>query len=157
QKEQSLAVINGWCSNKTHGKITEILGDIGPEDKMVLLNAIYFKGNWAEKFQKEATKEEDFTLQSGKKTKVKMMHKMAEFRNFRGGNFAAIAAPYVGKKQSMYVFLPDKGVKMADFQSQFTESNWNKWVGLFSVNMVNLSLPKCKMNFNISLKETLKA
>lgn len=157
---ETLNAINGWCSSKTHGKIPSILSDISDKELMVLLNAIYFKGSWAEKFQKEQTKSEDFSLESGAKTKVKMMHRRGNILYFHGDNFAAVSLPYVGEKQSMYIFLPDKGVSMTAFQAKFTEKNWNAWMSSIAENgasEVILSLPKFTIDSEESMGETLKA
>ena len=83
-KPDTVTIINKWCSDKTHGKITEILKSLSKNDKMVLLNAIYFKGTWKDKFVDAATEDDQFTMLSGEKSTVKMMHKNLHAGYFRG-------------------------------------------------------------------------
>ena len=59
--------INKWCDKKTHGKITKILDQLDPMTYMIVLNAVYFKGNWAYQFEKELTKNNHFIILIGKK------------------------------------------------------------------------------------------
>lgn len=157
QKEQTLATINSWSSQKTHGKIPKILSKLTEEDKMVLLNAIYFKGKWEAAFNKTATKDDDFTLQNGKKTRVKMMHTFGSFRYLEGEKFEAVALPYKGGKQSMYVFLPHEGVDIDSFQLLMTNANWSQWMSGFTTESVSVSMPKLRIDYGGSLKEILKS
>ena len=156
QKFETLAAINSWCSEKTHGKISKILTDLKETDKMVLLNAIYFKGKWSEQFQKAATRDQNFAVEKGKNIKVKMMHRTGELRYYQGDNFAAISLPYRGGKQSMYVFLPDEGVSVNAFQAKLTGENWKKWMSSFTQERVAVSLPKLKIEFEDELNKALK-
>lgn len=156
-KQATLSVINGWAAAKTHGKIPTILSDLDDMEKMVLLNAIYFKGSWAEKFDKASTREENFDLDGKRTVKKKMMHKLTTLRYCDGETFAAVSIPYVGSKQSMYVFLPNKDVSLPAFQAEFSDANWKKWMTSFRSERVNLSMPKLKINFEDSMGDTLQA
>jgi serpin B len=149
--------INNWANEKTHGKIPTIISNISPEEKMVILNAIYFKGNWALQFQKEATRDDKFELLSGQQKTVKMMYQFDRYDYLKGENFQSIKMPYTGRKQSMYVFLPNKGISLSTFQSQLNSENWEKWRSHFHSAHVNLSLPRFKFEFETSLSQTLQA
>lgn len=152
----TVRAINDWCDQKTHGKITRILDDLSPEEKMVLLNAIYFKGAWERQFPQALTVDDKFTSATGEKVAVKMMRQTQDYLYYKGNNFAALSLPYLGKSQSMYVFLPDHGVDLAAFQSQLTPDNWTRWMQAFRLSDVNVSMPRFKITFSDNLNETLK-
>ena len=58
----SLEQVNNWCSEKTHGKITKILDQLDDNVRMILLNAVYFKGEWRNKFRESLTKKNNFII-----------------------------------------------------------------------------------------------
>jgi serine protease inhibitor len=154
-KPDTVTIINKWCSDKTHGKITEILKSLSKNDKMILLNAIYFKGAWKDKFFDTATEDDHFTTLSGGQSPVKMMHQNLHTGYFEGPDFSAVRLSYAGDKQRMYIFLPNSNVTLAAFQAQFTEENWNSWKNKFRSTSVVLSLPRFKIEFKTDLKNSL--
>lgn len=156
-KVDTLNVINSWSSDKTRGKIPTILSDLDDDEKMVLLNAIYFKGRWAKPFYKLATKEEDFKLENKQMVKTKMMHSQDQLRYLSSAKFNAVAIPYIGGKQSMFIFLPNDNVPLAELQDEFTDTNWQQWMSSFRSQLVNVSLPKLTINFSDSMGDTLQA
>jgi serine protease inhibitor len=149
--------INAWCSQKTHGKITEILKKLDKSETMVLLNAIYFKGTWQDKFPKTATKDDQFTTPSGSKVPIRMMHETEKAAYFEGSNFRSVALPYAGGKQRMYIFLPNQGVDIKAFAGEFTKDSWSQWNKSYRSTQVILSLPKFKIEYSTELTGTLKA
>jgi serine protease inhibitor len=153
----TLKAINDWCKSKTHGKIASILDRLDPSMRMVLLNAIYFKGAWQDQFMELASRDDKFTTGSGRVVPVKMMNQEEHCLYYKGSNFAAAALPYVGRKQSMYIFLPDKGVDIKTFQSELTLANWMQWLQSFRTSRVDVSLPKFKMDYSRTLNDILSA
>jgi serine protease inhibitor len=151
-----LKLINAWCNEKTHGKIAEILNNLTGDEKMVLLNAIYFKGSWQEKFPASSTKDDIFVTLDGSKSPVKMMRHMRDTMYYKGADFSSVALPYAGGKQRMYIFLPDPGVKLAAFEGEFTKKNWSRWMGSYTNAHAFLSLPKFKIEYSTELGSTLK-
>jgi serpin B len=157
--EEARKTINAWVEEQTKDKIKELLkpGVLNPDTRLVLTNAIYFKGNWAEQFKKEHTREAPFTTAGGKKVSVPMMHKTDDYRHFDGGTFQALELPYVGKDLSMVVFLPKKVDGLAEFEKQLTAENLTAWLGKLRQDEVQVALPKFKITAEFSLKETLSA
>ncbi|MBS2006226.1 MAG: serpin family protein [Cyanobacteria bacterium SZAS TMP-1] len=154
---QTVKKINDWCDAKTHGKIKEILQKLTPDEKMVLLNSVYFKGAWESAFKPDATSQQAFKLLSGATRQVPMMHKSLEAGYLKYKNMQAICLPYAGKKQMMYIFLPDAGTDFAAFKSQFTLENWDFWLPGFTNQKVNVALPKARIEFSTELSKALKA
>ena len=118
-----LGKVNGWCAEKTRGKITEILSDVSADAILFALNAVYFKGNWADAFEKKYTREEDFTTARGKKIKVQMMHKEDKFSYGENDRFQRLALPYGNGKYAMEVLLP-KGDNMPEFLDYLSVTPW---------------------------------
>jgi serpin B len=112
-KEGSIRKINTWVEDKTAGKIKNLIhsDDITPLTRLVLTNAIYFKGDWASPFEKGATKDEAFHVTETERVQAPMMHKTAHLRFVKENGLAAIELPYAGDDLSMIVLLPDSNVE----------------------------------------------
>ena len=102
--------INGWCKEKTNGMIPSILDDIDPLMVSYLLNAIYFKADWASKFDPKNTKNETFTTENdNSSTDIPMMHQNVLIQYINNSMFSAIKIPYGNGLWNMMVMLPEKG------------------------------------------------
>uniref|UniRef100_A0A673V686 Serpin family B member 8 n=1 Tax=Suricata suricatta TaxID=37032 RepID=A0A673V686_SURSU len=108
--------INDWVTEKTEGKISEILapGTVDPLTKLVLVNAIYFKGKWNEQFDRKFTRGMPFKTNQEKKT-VQMMFKHAKFRmgHVEDMHLQVLELPYAGEEMSMVILLPDDNTDLA--------------------------------------------
>lgn len=156
--EEARQTINTWVEKQTQDKIKELFkpGVLTPDTKLVLTNAIYFKGDWATKFKKDATKEEPFTAGSGKLT-VPMMHQKETFGYLDDPAFQALEMPYVGKELSMVVFLPKKADGLADFEQSLTASKLDGYLGKLREQEVIVSFPRFKMTSEFKLNDELKS
>src|ERR1700689_5799978 len=87
--EAARLTINQWVEQKTANKIKDLLppGALKPTTRLVLTNAIYFKGDWQTQFDKAQTKDEDFHLSPARQNKVPLMHREGAFNYFNGGTF----------------------------------------------------------------------
>ncbi len=101
-----LEQINAWVSDKTNGKITEILKKLDPNSVAVLLNAIHFSATWQAPFSETQTDPGDFHLSPYKTISVPMMHQALSLRMLSARDYDAIALPYAGGRMEMVVFLP---------------------------------------------------
>jgi len=112
-KAGSIRKINTWVEDKTAGKIRDLIhpDDISDLTRLVLTNAIYFKGDWASPFKKAATKDEAFNVSATKKVRAPMMQQTGHFRFVRQDGLAAIELPYVDNELSMMAILPDGDVE----------------------------------------------
>ncbi len=153
--------INGWVEKKTNDKIKDLIpqGALTADTRMVLTNAIYFKGNWAEPFKKEDTRDEPFRTPAKRgdaaagERKAPMMHRSGKYGYLKGDGFAAVELPYAGDELAMQVFLPDEVDGLAEFENKLSADNFAKWT--FHSRDVNLSLPKFKMTREFTLNEQL--
>ena len=105
---KTLSHINDWCKDKTNGMIPSILDKVDPNMVSYLLNAIYFKADWATKFDPKNTKEETFTTEKGQK-KLPLMHQEVLISYLKNNTYAAIELPYGNGFWKMTVMLPEEG------------------------------------------------
>jgi len=153
---RSADTINTWISDKTKGKISQMLQPPLPSDIiMCLINAVYFKGIWTDEFDKKFTTYRDFYFSNTLKRKIPMMSKYEEDFNYLENNlFQAVYLPYgKNKRLRMFVFLPKKNI--SNFVSNLNITNWNKWLSLFTEREGRLYLPKFKIEYDTSLKNPL--
>jgi serpin B len=158
--EAARLTINQWVEQKTENKIKDLLqpGILDPLTKMVLTNAIYFKGDWRTPFPKAYTQDEDFHLSPAQNVKAPLMHLTKGFDYLDGGTFQALAIPYESGDLSMIVFLPREIDGLHDLEESLTASHMKQWLNqLHWVPEVILTMPKFKMTRQFGLAGTLGA
>ena len=111
-------MINKWVSEKTNGKIKKILYVLNPLSVCVLLNAVYFKGDWENKFEERNTGLADFFSAKGETVKAYMMRQTGMFRLLERETFSVLEMPYVGGKLSMLILLPKKKGGLAELEKK---------------------------------------
>ena len=151
----SLKVINNWCKDHTNELIPKILDEVKPEMLAYLLNALYFKSQWKEKFQKDRTSEEAFTNASGNKGKVTMMKQEKAHSYAETDVYQAVRLPYGNGAFSMYVFLPKGKYGVSDVTAALRKEDWNVVRNDLSSCEVDLWLPKFETKFQIKLNDLL--
>ena len=156
-QQEAADVINAWVKKQTQGKIEEIVKEIDPNTIAFLVNAIYFKGKWSEEFKKADTKEMPFTLLDGTQKQHPLMSQSGYYSYYDNEQFQAVALPYGEGRWSLYVFLPKPGVTLDKFYETLTADNWEKWMQQFSSQSVDIKLPRFKVEYDISLNDSLKA
>ena len=154
---QATATINEWVNTNTNGKIKKIVGRIDPEILLFLINAIYFKGNWQDKFDKSMTRPGVFHLANGSEKQVQMMRRKGKYPYFRGENFEATSLPYGDGRVSMYIFLPNRDSNLNTFLGNLNTENWKGWISQFENRRHDMMLPRFKLEYEVSLNDTLKA
>lgn len=155
--ERSLKAINGWCSKQTDGHISKILDKVDQNNMAYLLNAIYFKSQWKEKFEKSRTTEEVFTRESGSKANVMMMKQNESYSYNENDVFKIVQIPYGNGAFSMIALLPQKGKKVADVVDYLKKNDWNSVRRDFVPCEVDLWLPRFETKFSINLNAILSA
>jgi serpin B len=149
--------INAWVNEQTQGKIKEIVQAIPPEVVMYLINAIYFKGDWTRQFNKSLTTTRPFHLEDGSTINIPTMTYGAEvFVRHRWTSLAdVIDLPYGGEAFSMTIVLPREGVSVDSVVASLTLSDWNDWTAGLDSGVVELYLPKFKIENSLSLANPL--
>lgn len=153
-RETAAARINSWASDATRGRISWIVlpDDFNETLRLVLTNAIYFKGAWETPFRPQATQQEDFSGPSGV-TRVELMHRrgMIPFRRVPGGKIVSLA--YRGML-SMLVALPDDRNGLPTFEAQFAVHH-EAWSTHLTPCDVDLKLPRWKAESTLELRSAL--
>ncbi len=154
--EAARQTINQWVEQQTQEKIKDLLpeGLLNELTRLVLTNAIYFKGQWTYEFDPLKTRTEPFTLVSGEQVDVRMMHGSGEYAYMERDGFQVLELPYDGDRLSMVVLLPatavpcgpDAGVMPADLKD---------WLAGLRHREVVVSLPKFEMTTEFRLKDVL--
>ncbi len=153
----SVAIINNWVKDNTNGKIEKIVDRIDAEAVMFLINAIYFKGTWAFEFDKDLTGDAPFHLADGTETTVRMMHLTGDLNYFENDLFQAVDLSYGAQLYSMMILLPKPDTDIDDLVNLLNAENWQFWNNNLHTTAINLSLPKFKLDYEISLKDVLSA
>ncbi|HSQ62255.1 MAG TPA: serpin family protein [Polyangiaceae bacterium] len=154
--------INGWVSDKTSGKIHDLLapGMVGPDSRLVLTNAIYFKGKWAHAFDKAATRDDTFHAKTDET--VPMMHETASAKLGEHANAQVLELGYQsdggGPKVSMVIVLPKDVHGIGELEKSYASEGLAPFVASEQQTPdVVISLPKFKAETSLELAPTLAA
>ncbi len=157
--KSSSSLINTWIENQTNGKITDLISPeiITPNTRLILTNAIYFKGKWINQFNKNKTKEEDFRVTTGKTVTVHLMQSVnsqTQFNYLEMDTFQILELPYSGEELSMLIFLP-KEDNLKKFEKKFTFDKLQKWKQNMEKEQVDVFIPRFKFEAKYSLTSIL--
>jgi serpin B len=157
--EQARLKINGWVEKETRDKIKDLLqpGVLTTQTRLVLTNAIYFKGTWFSQFKKDNTKDEPFFLADGKEVKAKLMHQKERFPYAETDDAQVLALPYTGGPMRMVVILPKKKGGLADVEKALSADKLAAALGKLAPRQVEVALPRFKFTAQFSLVPELKA
>ena len=150
----ALTYLNDWCNAKTEGMIEKILDELSPETKLVLMNAIYFKATWTEKFDEKDTNKEPFTKADGSTAEQPMMHRKAEIMYAANDLYSCIRLPFgSGDRYSMYVLLPEAGKTVDDVIAGLTKESWER--NPFEPVNADIKLPRFATNSDLKLNDII--
>lgn len=155
----AVEMVNGWIEDKTHDKIQDMLDALSPDLAMLLINAVYFKGQWRNRFDADDTHSKPFYIAPDSPVEVPMMFQHENLALTRSENATLVELPYGQGNYSMVVMLPDEGVSTAEIASTLDPFNWAQWMAGFKngVTEVDLSLPRFKYEYKRELKNDLVA
>jgi serpin B len=123
QSEAVRGTINQWVEKETNDRITNLIGPgvLTSDTRLVLTNAIYFKGTWRDPFEKGATTEDgDFHVAAAQTVKAPLMHRTGGYRYYDGGTFQELEMPYQGDDLAMVVVLPKQTDGLGALEQKFT-------------------------------------
>ena len=151
----AVKTINGWCSQKTHGRIDKIVEEISPDMVMYLINAVYFKGIWVSPFDKKNTSKHDFTNAEGQTRQVDMMRQKEHFNYGSDEDAAYLELPYGNEAFSMLLVLPRADKTTGDVVAKLDNAYWNEIQERMADTEVNLGLPRLKVECEFKLHEEI--
>lgn len=159
---EAAATINRWVSDETRGNIPELVGEhqLDPSTRLILVNALYVLGTWAEKFDAKNTKPKPFHLENGKTIKVATMHQRHEMPTFlyaKRPKYEALVMDFADHLVDVVFLLPDRTAKLAAVMGGLDGTEWGILEKKWEKKPIDLAVPKFKLNGSGSLVEALKA
>jgi len=156
---EAAKTINTWVEDQTKQKIKDLISPdmLDAMTRLVLTNAIYFKGTWASPFEKRWTQDEPFILLDGREVIVPMMQNSEMLRYTENNFMQAVMLPYKGDALSMLVMLPKKAQGLDEVEGQLTTQRLGEWRRNMRLVQVELAIPRFKMTSQFSLNDALKA
>lgn len=155
--EDARRAINARVEEDTEGRITELIpeGAVDELTRLVLVNAVWFKANWAQPFDPERTAEGTFTRLDGSEVTVPLMHGGGSLAYVRGDTFDAVRLPYAGDA-SLLVIVPDPG-RFEEVAAAFGPENLAGIAESEAVHTVDLTLPRFEFRTDVSLAVALRS
>ena len=151
--------INRWIERQTKQRIANALpsGMLSSDTRLVIVNAIYFKGDWASRFDTKQTEQESFWITPEKTITAPMMHQEHVFRYAEQEELQILELPYIGHDLSMLILLPKKRDGLLELQQHLNGDNVAKWIKALGVWIVDVRFPKFTTGSRFSLPPTLSA
>jgi serpin B len=158
EEEEARRKINSWVEEKTENKIKDLIapGVLDAATRLVLVNAIYFKGDWASPFDPVLTSQAPFVVAPGNPVQVPMMTRKDTFRYAADDKLQVLELPYAGDDLSMLVLLPGEDDGLASLEESLELESLDKWTNALAEAEVEVSLPRFELTFPFRLDETLK-
>lgn len=157
--EPSRQTINEWVSEQTEDRIKDLIprGEITPDTRLVLANAIYFDAKWLYPFEQALTRDGTFNLLDGGQVSTPMMGASdpMDLSYAQGAGYQAVDLPYMGNRASMTIIVPDSG-NFADFEAALDAGQVDAILASLEPRSVALTLPKFSYKSNFSMKKTLQ-
>jgi len=157
--ESARTTINRWVEEQTANKIHDLIPPnvVNAGTRLVLTNAVYFKGIWQKPFDKAQTRNEDFHISVSQSVRVPLMHSFGRFNYMQRDIFQVLELPYNGQDLSMIIFLPKEPDELPALEASLTqEAIAQSLAELAPASKVDLSLPKFKVTAQFNLSKTLK-
>uniref|UniRef100_A0A5S6QHF5 SERPIN domain-containing protein n=1 Tax=Trichuris muris TaxID=70415 RepID=A0A5S6QHF5_TRIMR len=158
ESEKSRGEINSWVSSRTSGKIEQLIppGVLGSLTRLVLVNAVYFKGDWAAKFPADRTINAPFYLSATYQVQTAMMTDKRKFRYTEDDNCQVLGIAYKGNELELYIILPKKRFQMEQFENQLTGEQLQNLFRRCSTCEVTATIPKFKLEHSFRVKPALQ-
>lgn len=156
----ALRTINAWASRETHGRIPSILSEPNPDRRLVLTNAVYFKGKWSDPFTANSTRDGDFFTGANTRVPARLMRQLTNARYMEMPTFQVADFDYDDGAFALAVFLPKERTGLAAFERELTGENLDIWMTNLAGAQrprLDLTLPKVEMTANYDLSGTLQA
>jgi serpin B len=157
--QRAMSRINDWAEEQTNGRITDLLTSPDPNRRLVLTNAVYFKGKWRDPFTAESTRDGEFTMASGDGVPARLMRQVTQARYFDTSTFQAAEFEYDDGAFALAVFLPREASGLAAFENTLSGEQLGGWLeqlgGAGRVRL-DVTLPKVEVRSSYDLAGTLQ-
>lgn len=147
--------INNWCKKNTNGMIPSIINNVDANASAYIMNAIFFNGTWADKFNKSNTKNENFKGYTRDITMVPMMHKSDKLLYWANDMYAAVRIPYGNGSYTMTVMLPNEGKSIDEMLKSMENADFTAWRQDAEQCIVDLKLPRFTTEADVTLNNII--
>ena len=156
--EPSRKAVNRWALENTRGKVDNTLpeGAVTNRTRLVITNAIYFKGKWKQAFDPNATRPGAFATEYGA-VSVPMMRKKLRIGYFEDTEIQAALLPYRDSALAMLIVLPRSSGGLKDVEAKMTAQQLDIWAAGTREQPVDITLPRFEFEWGRSLKNELEA
>lgn len=156
ESERARKIINDWVAEQTRQRILNLIpgGVLDLRTRLVLTNAIYFKGAWQTPFNPRFTRPAPFSDAAGRQAECQMMHNTAHYLYGEVTGVQVLEMPYAGERLTMTVLLPRDAAALARLEK---DPDWQRYATGLAPTPVELSFPRCKLEGEFTLNDTLKA
>uniref|UniRef100_A0A7E4V4T0 SERPIN domain-containing protein n=1 Tax=Panagrellus redivivus TaxID=6233 RepID=A0A7E4V4T0_PANRE len=155
---ESAETINTFVEKATHDHIKDLISVDAINDltRLILVNAIYFKGNWEKEFNADRTVEGDFYATPEKTTKKELMQTQDKFPYYESDGYQVLGLPYKNEKVYLYIILPTERYGLDDLVNNLNGATLAQLLSKRDTEKVNVKLPKFKIEGEFELTETLQ-
>jgi len=149
--------INGWVEKQTHDKVKDLIqkGAVDSNTRLVLANAIYFKGIWASQFKKDRTREGTFFAPGKVVDGVPFMRQKGRFKMHEERGVQVLEMPFAGNDLSMVLLIPTRKDGLADIEKDLSPDKLAGWLKKMRTQRVDVVLPRFQVTAEFDLKATL--
>jgi serpin B len=152
----AITTINNWVSTQTNGKIPSIITQIPANAIMYLVNAMYFKSEWQEKFDPAQTQTKPFYLADNSTVQASFMTGSIDFNAYFDNKVDVFELPYSNNKYSMVIVMPaNEATPLTAITTGLDSTQWQTWMAGLTPNKANITLPKFKFSYSILLNNAL--
>lgn len=148
--------MDAWVNRETSGLIPKAPGKVTPQDVVSLMNVVYFKADWANRFKTQATRKQPFTLIDGSTADVDTMHQTGQFKYAKLDGFEVLELPYRTGRISMVLLLPEKGASLAALEKTLTQERVERWLAALSTKETAVALPRFSLKSSLDLSRILQ-
>ena len=155
ETEESRIKINEWIEEKTEDKIKDLLspGDVTPDTRMILTNAIYFLGTWQSEFSPEATREQYFFPTPDNSVRIPFMRSEGDYKYADHDNFRMLEISYTGEELAMVIVLPQENIQLSEVIAGLDYEIFAATLEALTLQEIDLQIPKFKFETKYNLKE----
>jgi serpin B len=149
--------INSWAAKETHGRIPKVIDRLDPADVALLINAVYFKGQWTHKFDRSLTQPREFKLAGGSVKQVPRMAQSGRFEYFETPEIQGIRLPFGDGDLGLEVLLPAPSSSLAALEADLTPEHWKVWQRPYVLRPGNIELPRFELEAKYRLNAPLQS
>ncbi len=148
--------VNTWVKEKTRGLIPRLVEESDLQGaSLILLSAVYFRAQWEDPFDLDATHEDVFRVGPKERVKTKFMNRSGEYSIFEGQDVQVLIVDYLGRQAAMVLVLPREGLSLEEFESRISATDLQRWIGLAQPSRVWLKLPKFEHSWRSAMDQAV--